>query len=898
MAEQPLASLFGGHKPPVSRSPDLARILALPRRPRVEPGTATAEALIEHATAVYSRGPRACKCPQIQAAAKIIPKPCITRLNYAQAWSLHELTLVSGLVGNLAVGVGKTLLDLLAPLAVPGCRCAVLFAPSNLTRQIAVEYDLIAEHFRVPTMSIHAGVKSPPMRTVPGAPVLYVIPYSRFQRAESTVFLESMQPDLVIVDEAQHFANLTSTRSSRFLRYFAEHPGTRLAAWSGTLTDDNIQDYCLDPDTRVLTSDLRWVPVSEVRAGDELVGFDESLRKTRMRRSTVEATKRVTKRRLRLTTNHGTIVCSDDHQWVLYGRARTYHKKGYTQLGGRRGRGRGHCWIQAKDIRAGDLLVKYCEPWEVDETREGGYLAGLLDGEGWVSGSMVGFAQKPGVVLDRYRSGLRERGFEIVERGSGVRQVFAVGDKVNLRLLGMLRPSRLLAKASRLWEGRAPQGYKSTPVRVLAVDDLGPGEVCAVQTSTRTLLAEGLLSHNCHFCGLALGEGSPLPLKPDVVDEWGTALNPDDWVAPPGALMQMCEPGEHVQDGYHRRLTQTLGFVATSGASIDADLEVLQRPAPALPDTQLADPRAPGIPELGIPRGRWPGVATALRHLRSSWCRPDGEELVDALAVARCARELACGLFLRWKFTHGETEAQILEWLAARKDWRSELRGKLQRREPHLDSPLLCANAAARAWGQAGGVVDFDDEGEAVLFQAGEGLPMWRAKTWPRWRAIRDAVRPETEAIRLDPFLANDAAAWALQERGIVWYATVAFGTWVAEISGLPQHAGGPKAEERISAERGDRSIVCSIKSHGTGRDGLQRLFSTQLVAQPPASAVAFEQLLGRLSRIGQAADKVSAHIYRHTPEVAAAVDAAMRKSMYVQRTMGSPQKLVAGWKI
>lgn len=542
--------------------------------------------------------------------------------------------------------VHNTLLDFLAPLAVKSCKCAVLFAPSNLMKQVAVEYALVAEHFRVPTLIIHAGDKSPPMQPQPGAPVLHVLPYSRFQLAKSTVFLEHIKPDFIIVDEAQNFANMLSTRSSRFYRYMAAHPKTRLAVWSGTLTDDSIMDY-----------------------------------------------------------------------------------------------------------------VAYCD--------------------------------------------------------------------------------------------------------------------------------------------LALGEGSPTPRKPEVAEEWATALDPTDWVAPAGALRAFCNDGEHVQDGYHRRLTETLGFVTTSGASIDVELEVRQRPAPKLPDIMRPHPEAPGnvCLDLGInvPKGYWPGVETALRLLRGKWQRPDGEQLLDALAVNRCARELACGLFLRWRFIHGETVPLIEEWKAARKEWRSELKDKLQRREPHLDSPLLCANAAARAWGQHGGVLDYDDQGEEIHAIDGPA-PLWKAESWPRWAAIRDKVKPVTEAVRLDDFLARDAAQWALENKGIVWYSTAEFGAWVAELSGLPQHAGGTKAEERIAAERGDRSIICSIKSHGTGRDGLQRLFSTQLVAQPPSSAVGWEQLMGRLSRIGQNATKVYASVYRHTPETAAALDAAMRKAQYCQRTMGQAQKLIAGW--
>jgi len=74
----------------------------------------------------------------------------------------------------------------------------------------------------------------------------------------------------------------------------------------------------------------------------------------------------------------------------------------------------------------------------------------------------------------------------------------------------------------------------------------------------------------------------------------------------------------------------------------------------------------------------------------------------------------------------------------------------------------------------------------------------------------------------------------------------------------------------------------------------LQFLFHDQLVANPPASAAAWEQLIGRLHREGQNADEVAASVYRHTPEMADAIDRAVRTAKYVESTMGSLQKLLA----
>ncbi len=381
-------------------------------------------------------------------------------------------------------------------------------------------------------------------------------------------------------------------------------------------------------------------------------------------------------------------------------------------------------------------------------------------------------------------------------------------------------------------------------------------------------LTDHSISEYYHLAALALQYKSPLPLDKIVTEEWGRALDASDSPAPPGELMAFCSPGEEVQEGFRRRLSETMGVIISTAQSVAVELIVEEKPAPALPAI----------------------IEDALLKLRTCWVRPDmiagsdyDEELVDAMAVAKCAQELACGLFYRWIFPRGEATALIKEWLIARKDYNRELRKKLLDRREHMDSPLLCEHAAQRFW---------KDRPNA------DDLPEWQCFSWPRWRDIKALVKPQTEGVRVDDFLARDAAEWGLANRGIIWYGLVEFGTWVSELSGLTMHGGGPKAGKRIAAETGERSILCSIKSHGRGRDGLQRLFNDQLIANPPASATQWEQLLGRLHRQGQGSELVTALFYRHTDEIKAVVDQALRRAKYVEGTLGAAQKLRIGFRL
>lgn len=361
-----------------------------------------------------------------------------------------------------------------------------------------------------------------------------------------------------------------------------------------------------------------------------------------------------------------------------------------------------------------------------------------------------------------------------------------------------------------------------------------------------------------HLAAFALKSKSPLPINARNLDVWAMAIDPIDMPAKPGILIQLFDikQGESIQQAYHRHLAQTQGFVTTNEVLLDAKLDIRERTAPSIP----------------------PIIQDALDKLRRTWTRPDGEELVEALEVSRVAIELACGFYYRWIFPHREPKSLISEWFEVRKAWHKELREKLKLYEPFLDSPLLCTQAAMRY---------------RKDLPANPDLPSWASSMWSAWRDIRDKVKPETEAVRLHSYLALDAVRWAQQHRGIVWYQSRDFGQWMHELSDLPLHGGGPDAGLNIKKETGKTSILVSIKSHGTGRDGLQFLFDKQLVAQPPSSATPYEQLLGRLYRIGQKSKTVTCEFYCHTEELHKARQQALKRAEYVAETMGSPQKML-----
>lgn len=470
--------------------------------------------------------------------------------------------------------------------------------------------------------------------------------------------------------------------------------------------------------------------------------------------------------------------------------------------------------------------------------------------------------------------------------------------------------------------------------RVWYYHEEAPGTRCGFHTGS---LTDASITDYMALAEMALKGGSPVP-RPSFRDddanesgfmigrEWASALDPDDtWSANPGALLDaLIESGccdstddsrRNVYGGFRVRLVETPGFIATRDSAVKAALEITER-TPLVDSPAGRGDHVPNRPreDPSAPDGEgWPGVADCLDMIRSG-VRPDGEELLEdgAFAIARCAREMASGFFYRWVFPRGESDELIATWRQARKFWHCAIREKLKKREEHMDSPFLLKLAAMRYYGDIprGGVVEVVDDttGDVKLVDTSH-LPEWDADgTWEDWRDVEKQVEPKSEPVWVDDFLARDAAEWARDHRGIVWYDHAAFGKMVAKIGRLRMHGGGPEAPVRLvggeykgkvyPGEDGKESIVVSIKSHGTGRNGLQYLFDEQLVANPLSSNEGWEQLLGRLHRIGQNSDIVRTWFYQHTSEVKRHVGQALRRAFYVASTLGASQKLRVGFKL
>lgn len=267
--------------------------------------------------------------------------------------------------------------------------------------------------------------------------------------------------------------------------------------------------YCVEERTPVLKADMTWVPAGSLRPGDSLIAFDEfatgygkGRRQRRYRTAQVLSNAVEEHALMRVETDRGAITVTPDHPFL----AKRCYGKGHHNAE----------WIEADDLRPDDTVAHLMEPWSVDRSWEAGWLSGFLDGEGTVAANQVvnrtqqtvrlcGY-QQPGPIADRMIKEMSLRAVTktfTLDRSTHPKwksMVMARIDRLTevMRLLGSVRPQRLIDQAGDFWEGAALSGKlkNATTAVVRSVTTAGQGAIARLSTSTQTYIANGFAVHN------------------------------------------------------------------------------------------------------------------------------------------------------------------------------------------------------------------------------------------------------------------------------------------------------------------------------------------------------------------------------------------------------------------
>lgn len=268
--------------------------------------------------------------------------------------------------------------------------------------------------------------------------------------------------------------------------------------------------FCVDPKTRILTADLRWVRVDSLKPGTEIVAVDEfndnhQGRSRRMKTAIVEKVVFLEAPAYEITFDDGrSVICTAKHPWLSKKTATdtiwraiepTIHGRGVLTVGTK------VRWIT--------------KPWE-DQSVEDGWFGGILDGEGSISkpnhSSGINASQRDGDVWDRMVKYGDDNGFhyrvetDYRSSGSGSKLGSSPVNKICFgrideifKLVGKTRPSRFIG--NRFWEGKELPG-KKTGIgwsKIISIKPIGNQLVVDLQTSAKTYIAEGFVSHNTTY---------------------------------------------------------------------------------------------------------------------------------------------------------------------------------------------------------------------------------------------------------------------------------------------------------------------------------------------------------------------------------------------------------------
>lgn len=203
------------HRHAVARSPEFVRVRDLPRR---VVNFEDAE-LIADMTA-WLRLPRS-TCTKADCKYR---KP----LRGVQVVSLADAWKVRGLVAPQRVGAGKTL-EIYALPTVLVARRPMILTFSNLIHTLETEFAHLAKHYRMPD------------------PWPYIESYETLSRdygdVDGMTLLDRYLPDLILCDEAQRLADITTATGRKFARFMRAHPETMLGVFSGTMTNRSLREY-------------------------------------------------------------------------------------------------------------------------------------------------------------------------------------------------------------------------------------------------------------------------------------------------------------------------------------------------------------------------------------------------------------------------------------------------------------------------------------------------------------------------------------------------------------------------------------------------------------------------------------------------------------------------------
>jgi hypothetical protein len=285
----------------------------------------------------------------------------------------------------------------------------------------------------------------------------------------------------------------------------------------GSTITSIIAGSCMSPEHKVLTADLRYVPLRSLSVGDKLVSFDEGplLLASGQRRSPRRyKTGTVTNLRLargpmydvRLSSGK-TFRVTGDHLWFTKNAGSLYSWKRTDQL-----RITNESAVGKKG--GGTRVVRLLDEFEHDKSWESGWLAGMYCGEGHLyhrkttGGGVMQLAlsqsesHNPSTcrrIEDALRSvcGVDISLDKAISRTVGQYRINGGAKKI-AKVLGTVRPPRMLDKFVPEMLGSLTNQTENQAEHIVSIVPVGDDEYMQIEIDAKTMVVEGYGHHNCY----------------------------------------------------------------------------------------------------------------------------------------------------------------------------------------------------------------------------------------------------------------------------------------------------------------------------------------------------------------------------------------------------------------
>jgi phage terminase large subunit-like protein len=273
-------------------------------------------------------------------------------------------------------------------------------------------------------------------------------------------------------------------------------------------------DECLTGNTLITMSDWSQKPISNIKVGDEVVGFtNEYGKRSMLVRSKVTHVFEPQLRKVNKYTfaSGRSVVATDNHLW--WKGANGSEGTEYSKIGFK--------YHEQKFVRR--LLT----PTSLSCSRSSAYLAGLYDGEGSFQpnvGHPSGIitlcqTQHNPCVVESMRNALSDCGFEVTEQISETNH----SDKHDFKILGGWKARHKFlteispARKERIEESLFGQNVTEKDFLV-SVEDAGEELTYCFETETHNYIADGCCSHNCDYYGITLKSEETLAKEDGLLD--------------------------------------------------------------------------------------------------------------------------------------------------------------------------------------------------------------------------------------------------------------------------------------------------------------------------------------------------------------------------------------------